>query len=57
MYNINSDSESGFEDLYPNRTAPLWPAGFGDRLFVIRFNFVKNSSAGTVTIADDNFLN
>lgn len=43
-----------FADLYPGGVAPKWPDGFGDRLEVIKFKFVKNATTGQPILVDDN---
>ena len=50
----NSGFSDPFSDLYPGGVAPKWPEGFGDRLEVIKFKFVKNATTGQPILVDDN---
>lgn len=50
----NFSSETG---LFVNGSVAPWPEGFGDRLFVIKFNFTKNSTTGKTIIGDNNSFN
>ena len=48
------ESTSEFSDLYKDGIAPEWPEDFGDRLSVIKFNFVRNSTSGRASLSGDN---
>ena len=48
------ESTYDFSDLYEDGVAPPWPEDFGDRLSVIKFNFVRNSTSGRASLSGDN---
>ena len=48
-----NDFVDPFADMYPGGVAPSWPDGFGDRLEVMKFKFVKNATTGQPMLVDD----
>ena len=55
--NDRSIAGCAFEDMYEDGVAPPWPDAFKDRLFVIKFNFVKNQTTGNAILGTDNGFN
>lgn len=54
----NSTEEADdFADLLEDANQPPWPESFGDRLFVIKFNFTKNVTTGKTIIGENNSFN
>ena len=53
---VRLDSDD-FSDMYHNSQLPSWPDIFADRLFVIKFDFVKNHTTGATILGDNNGFN
>lgn len=52
-----SKNETDFNDLYAKDSIPDWPEYFGDRLFVIKFNYTRNFTSGRTFLLDGNSFN
>jgi hypothetical protein len=50
----SNDAIDPFSDMYQDGEPPAWPESFSDRLFVIKFDFVRNQTSGATVLGENN---